>query len=301
MLKLGFFSAILPDLSLEQVLAFAAEQRVAVVELAAWPHQKAERRYAGVTHVDVDKLADARKALSGSGVRCSALGYYPNLLSPDPAEATLAREHLPRVLHAAAELGIDLVNTFLGRDPRRSVEDNLKLVGDVWPPLLELAGKLRVRIGIENCPMWFTADEWPGGKNLMTTPALWRTVFTQLNAPHLGLNYDPSHFAWMRMDYLKPLRHFTDRLFHIHAKDVRVDLDLFDEHGPMAHPLTYHRPKLPGLGDIHWGRFFSVLTDVGYAGAVCVEVEDRAYEGSLDDRKAAIAQSLRYLRNVCPA
>lgn len=300
MLQLGFFSAILPDLSLPQVLDFALSQNVAVVELAAWPHQKAERRYSGVTHVDVDRLAEARAALGNSGVRCSALGYYPNLLSPDAAEAALAREHLQRVIHAAAELGIGVVNTFLGRDHRRSVEDNLALVGDVWPPLLELAERRGVRLGIENCPMWFTADEWPGGKNLMTTPAIWRKVFAQLRSPQLGLNYDPSHFAWMRMDYLKPLRQFTDRIVHLHAKDVRVDLDLFDEHGPMAHPLTYHRPKLPGLGDIDWGRFFSVLTDIGYRGAVCVEVEDRAYEASLDDRKAAIAQSLRYLRNFCP-
>lgn len=299
MIQLGFFSAILPELSLEQVLAFAAEQQAGVVELAAWPKQKAERRYSGITHVEVDKPAEARKAIDASGVKCSGLGYYPNLLSADAAEAAIAREHLPKVIRAAAEMGIGQVHTFIGRDPKKSVEDNWPKMLEVWTPLVRLAEKEGVRIGIENCPMWFTGDEWPGGKNLMTTPAIWRKVFAELNSPNLGLNYDPSHFAWMRMDYLKPLRGFTDRLFHLHAKDVRVDLERFDEVGPMAHPLAYHRPKLPGLGEIDWGRFFSVLTDVGFGGAVCVEVEDRAYEGSLEGRKAAVAQSLRFLRNFC--
>ena len=55
--------------------------------------------------------------------------------------------------------------------------------------------------------------------------------------------------------------------------------------------------KLPGLGDVDWGRFFSVLTDVGYQGPVCVEVEDRAYEGSLDLRMASLRQSCTYLRS----
>jgi sugar phosphate isomerase/epimerase len=77
---------------------------------------------------------------------------------------------------------------------------------------------------------------------------------------------------------------------------VRVDQDRLDQVGILAHPNEYHTPKLPGLGDVNWGRFFSVLTDVGYRGPVCVEVEDRAYEGSLSLRQSSLRQSCAYLR-----
>ena len=102
--------------------------------------------------------------------------------------------------------------------------------------------------------------------------------------------------VWQHMDYLAPLRDFSDKLFHVHAKDVRVDKHRLDQVGIMAHPLEYHSPKLPGLGDVRWGSFFSVLSDEGYRGPVCVEVEDRAYEDSLSARKASLAQSATYLR-----
>jgi sugar phosphate isomerase/epimerase len=65
----------------------------------------------------------------------------------------------------------------------------------------------------------------------------------------------------------------------------------------MAYPNEYHTPKLPGMGEVDWGKFFSVLTDTGYQGAVCVEVEDRAFEGSLELRKTSLRQSATYLRN----
>ena len=300
-MKLGLASAILPDLSLEEVAAFASEAGFDCVELMCWPKGKAERRYAGVTHIDVagftaDDAVQVNAVMADAGVAISALGYYPNPLAPDPEEAAIAINHIKHVIRAAALLGIGEVNTFIGRDWTQSVEDNWPRFEEVWPPLIALAEEQGIRIGIENCPMLFTADEWPGGKNLATTPAIWRRMFARIPSPNFGLNYDPSHMVWQQMDYLKPVWDFADHLFHVHAKDVRVDRHRLDEVGILAHPLQYHTPKLPGLGDIDWGRFFSVLTDVGYDGPVCIEVEDRAYEGSLESRKAALRQSARHLR-----
>jgi len=151
-------------------------------------------------------------------------------------------------------------------------------------------------VGIENCPMIFTADEWPGGKNLASNPQFWRRMFAAIPDPHFGLNFDPSHLVWQHMDYVKPMREFADRISHVHAKDVRVDQHLLDEVGIMAHPNLYHSPKLPGLGDVNWSKFFSALTDTGYQGPVCVEVEDRAYEQTLADRVRSLRQSYSYLR-----
>ena len=304
-MKLGFVSAILGDLSLGEVIDFAGSAGFECVEIMCWPPGKADRRYAGVTHLDTTEFDDAqaesvRALCKASDVTISGLGYYPNLLSPHADEAQATRRHLESVIRAAALLGVRRVNTFIGRDWTRSVDDNWPRFLEVWRPLVQLAAEREVQIGIENCPMLFSRDEWPGGKNLATTPAIWRRMFADLGSPAIGLNYDPSHLVWQQMDYLRPLREFADRLFHVHLKDVRVDRHRLDDVGIMAEPMAYHRPTLPGLGDINWGAFFAVLGEVGYRGPVCVEVEDRTYEGSLAARKASLTQSLRYLRNFVP-
>jgi sugar phosphate isomerase/epimerase len=301
-MRLGFVSAILPELQLEEVLAFASAEGFECVELMCWPPGKADRRYAGVTHVDVTTLDDraaarVRTLLEEHEVAISGLGYYPNPLAPDPGEARVYVEHIKAVIRGANLLGVPTVNTFVGRDWTKTVDAQWPRFLETWRPLVAYAEQHAVRIGIENCPMLFTADEWPGGKNLATTPAVFRRMFADIPSPSFGLNFDPSHFVWQHMDYLRPLREFKDRLFHVHAKDVRLDRERLDEVGTLATPLEYHRPKLPGLGEVSWGRFFSVLSDSGYDGPVCVEVEDRAYEGSLDLRRQALRQSLGYLRN----
>jgi len=300
-MKLGFVSAILPDLSLEQVASFASSAGYDCVELMCWPKGKAERRYAGVTHIDVTNFSETsagrvREVMASAGISISGLGYYPNPLAPDPAERQAYSEHLRHVIVASKMLGVGVANSFIGRNWTKPVEENWPLFLEVWKPLIQFAEDNGVKIGIENCPMLFTGDEWPGGKNLATTPAIWRRMFEDIPSPNFGLNFDPSHFIWQHMDYLKALREFAPRLVHAHAKDVRIDRERLDQVGIMAHPLEYHTPKLPGLGDVDWGQFFSVLSDAGYDGPVCVEVEDRAYEGSLERRKASLRQSARYLR-----
>lgn len=305
MMKLGFASAILPDLPLEEVVTFAAESGFATVELMCWPKGKAERRYAGVTHVDVadftaEDAAKVNETVAAAGITISALGYYPNPLTADHAEAQVYIDHIQQVILAAELLGLENVNTFIGRDQTKSVDDNWPRFMEVWPPLIKFAEEHGIKVGIENCPMSFSADEWPGGQNLAHTPAIWRRMFDSIPSDSFGLNYDPSHMVWQQMDYLKPMRDFTDKLFHVHAKDVRVDKHRLDEVGIMATPLEFHVPKLPGMGDIDWGQFFSVLSDVGYDGPVCIEVEDRAYEGSLEARKDSLVQSGRYLKNFMP-
>ena len=304
-MKLGFVSAILPDLSLEEVLAVAKAYGYDCVELMCWPKGKADRRYAGVTHVDVESFDEAaasqlKEQLAAAGVSASGLGYYPNPLAADHDEASKYIEHIKAVIRAVGLIGVGQMNTFIGRDPVKSVEENWSRFMDVWPPLVAYAEEQGVRIGIENCPMFFSDDEWPGGKNLAVSPSIWRRMFEAIPSDHFGLNFDPSHFVWQQMDYVPALREFADRLFHIHAKDVVIDRARLNDVSILANPNDYHSPKLPGLGEIDWGRFVSTLCDVGYNGPVCVEVEDRAYEGSLEARKASLKQSAAFLRSYIP-
>ena len=305
MLDLGFVSAILAGNSFEEVIDFAASHEFKCVEIMCWPQGKAERRYAGVTHINVQELDDKsithiQSRLSWNGIYISALGYYPNPLDPDKEKAAVYVEHIKKVIKAAARLEIGVVNTFIGRDPARSLDYNLGRFRETWPEIIKVAEEQNIKIGIENCPMLFTKDEWPGGKNLAVSPAIWDQMFEAIPSNYFGLNYDPSHLVWMQMDEVQPIYDYAEKLHHIHLKDVKVYRDKLNRVGILAYPLEYHSPKIPGLGDVRWRDFFSALTSVGYRGPVCIEVEDRAYEGSAEDIQAAILTSRNYLRQFVP-
>jgi sugar phosphate isomerase/epimerase len=297
-MQLGFVSAVLGDWGFEDVLKFAADEGFACVEPLCWPKGGADRRYAGVTHIDVTNLGEdqagrLRELVRKHGVAISGLGYYPNPLDPNPEHRRVVAEHLKKVIRAAPRLNVRVVNTFIGRDPAKSIDANWPIFQSVWPDIVHEAEREGVQLGLENCPMLFSQDEWPGGKNLATSPALWRAIFDAIPSPHLGLNYDPSHLIWQQIDYVRCIREFGKRIVHVHAKDTRIDPDRLYAVGILG--LGWHTAKLPGLGDVHWGPLFSALTDVGYNGPVCIEVEDRAYEGSVEDRKRALRQSKRFL------
>jgi sugar phosphate isomerase/epimerase len=301
MIKLGFVSAILGDLSFDEVVDFASGSGFACVEMMSWPSGKADRKYAGVTHVDVSALDDSqlqsiRKKLTEKNVSISGLGYYPNPLHPDKSKSEYYIEHIKRVIDAAVKLELEVINTFIGADPWKHDDDNFKTFLEVWPPIIKYAEKRDIRIAIENCPMFFTRDEWPAGNNLAHSPAMWRRMFEAIPSHHFGLNFDPSHLVWQMMDYVKPVFEFREKIFHVHLKDARILKDGIDDYGIITTPLKIHTPKIPGLGDIEWGKFFSALFETGYSGPACVEVEDKAFEGSLDDRKTALLQSRNYLR-----
>jgi sugar phosphate isomerase/epimerase len=302
-MKLGFISAILGDYSYEEMMDFAAEKGFECVEVASWPVGKAARRYAGVTHINAAKVMedDAYAAhitdyAAQKNVIISSLAYYPNPLDADEAKRAEISENLKTLIRASAKLGINMVTTFIGRDQTKTVEENLELVPAVWNPIIKLAEESGVRIGIENCPMLFGRDQWPGGQNIMCTPAIWRQVFEVLDSNNLGLNYDPSHFVWQQMDYISPLYEFKDKIFHVHFKDIKLYPDKLRDVGVMAYPLDYMAPKLPGLGDVDWGKYVSALTDIGFDGNSVIEVEDRAFEGSKERIEASLVLSLRYLR-----
>jgi sugar phosphate isomerase/epimerase len=299
-MKLGFVSAILPDLNLEQVLGYAAEEGFGCVEIMCWPPGGADRRYAGVTHIDVTRLDDTQAAsirnlVNKHGVEISGLGYYPNPLDPNPEHRKMVVDHLHKVIDAAPRLGVNVVNTFVGRDWTKSIDDNWPLFQATWPDIVRHAEERNVQIGIENCPMLFSKDEWPGGKNLAVSPEIWDRMFREIPSRFFGLNFDPSHLIFQFIDAARCLREFGKRVVHFHAKDLRIDQERLYQVG--AWGQNWNTPKLPGMGDVAWGPVFSALTDAGYNGAVCIEVEDRAYEGTLESRQRSLRQSKHFLES----
>jgi sugar phosphate isomerase/epimerase len=292
-MKLGFFTAILPDLQFSDVLEFAAANHFSCVEVACWPAGKAERKFAGVTHIDVDdfnhaQADDIKDLCSNYGVNISALGYYPNPLDPDQAVAKKAVDHFKKVILAAEKLGLKNANTFVGRDWTKTADENWPRFLKTWKPIISFAEDHGIKVGIENCPMYFTRDEWPGGKNLATSPVIWRRMFTDISSRNFGLNYDPSHFVLQQMDPLSPLREFKGKLFHLHAKDMTVHPQRLNEVGIFAFPKDWHTPRIPGFGDIDWGQFMARLYEINYDGALCIEVEDDTFGKELAGRQRAL-------------
>ena len=303
---LGFVSAILPDLLLEDVFDVARDNGYDSVEVMCWPPGKAERRYAGVTHIDVrefteERAAEVKALMQTKNVGISGLGYYPNILAPSEQEREVSANHLKKVIVAAKMLGLDTVSTFIGRDWKMSVDENWPVFLSIWPDLIKFAEDHGVKIAIENCAMLFTAAEWPGGKNLAFCPAIWDRMFEAIPSKNFGLNYDPSHPAWMGMDYLAPLKDYAEKIFRIHVKDVLVDRAKFNRVGILGYPNDFHSPVLPGLGDLDWTKFFAALQEIGYDEYATVEVEDRRYEDSEAHRKQALAECAKYLRQFVPA
>jgi sugar phosphate isomerase/epimerase len=294
-MKLGLLTAAFPDLTLEQVASWAGENGYEALEIACWPSGGGERRrYAGVTHIDVEDFdpGAVRDTLDRHGITISALAYYPNNLHPDDAHRAEVNGHLRNVIDAASRLDVPIVGTFVGNDKDRPLPENLERFRAIWPDLVAYAGDKSVKIAIENCPMIFGYDEWPGGNNLAWSPAIWEEMFDAIPAEHFGLNLDPSHLVWLMVDYERAVYDFADRIFHVHAKDLEVRREGLYRHGTLSSGIGWQVPRLPGLGEVRWDRLLAALYAVGYDHVISVEHEDRQFEGDeeLVKRGFAIAR-----------
>jgi len=288
-MKLGFLTACLPELPLMTIADWAAARDFEALEVAAWPRREVQRPFEA-SHLDVVSLAQPAadelvSALAGKGLEISALAYYENNLHPDEGIRAGIHAHLRRCIDAAALLGCSLVGTFIGRDPSRSVGENVKLAGKELPPLVEYAGERGVRLIVENCPMegWHP-DGYPG--NLAYSPELWEWMFS------LGfyLNYDPSHLTWLGIDPIAAIQACPDRILHAQAKDVEIDLGARNQVGCYGRVLRrsnpwdngWYRYRVPGLGAVNWREVIDTLYQAGFTGVLSIEHEDPVWAGTQD-------------------
>ncbi|MDQ3937223.1 MAG: sugar phosphate isomerase/epimerase, partial [Chloroflexota bacterium] len=250
-----------------------------------WPRATGPtRRYAGTSHIDVANLSDGQASeiideLASKGLSISGLGYYPNPLHPDSGTRRAAIDHIKQVVVACRQMGVPYMNTFMGGDQRRHLDDNWQEALRVWPEIVGHARDNGVKITIENCPMIFSYDEWPAGHNIAWSPYIWRRILEEWGGM-VGLNYDPSHLVWLMIDQPRFIREFGPHILHMQAKDVMIDRDGLYEHGTLSGGIGWQIPRLPGLGEADWGAIFSALYRAGYDGDVAIEHEDRQFEGS---------------------
>jgi len=287
-MQLGLLTAPFGDSTVEEVADWAASAGFETLEVCCWPASSGEtRRYSGVCHIDVDGMSDGEaQAIVGDlaerGVGISGLGYYPNPLHPDPEHRATVLDHLKNVITAAGKMNVGIVNTFIGADGSKTQAENFESFKTVWPEVIDHATDSGVKVAIENCPMIFSHDEWPSGHNLAYSPAIWREMFGYIDSDTFGLNLDPSHLIWQMIDIERAIKEFGSKIYHVHAKDLEVDKDGLYEHGVLSLGMGWQVPRLPGLGDVNWEDVMSGLYRAGYDGVICVEHEDRQWEGTDD-------------------
>jgi sugar phosphate isomerase/epimerase len=287
-MKLGLLTAPFPDTPLIEVADWASSEGFEALEIACWPKSTGPtRRYAGTAHIDVAAISATEgkeivAALKEKGLSISALGYYPNPLHPDRAHRQTVIEHLKKVIVAAGQMGVGLVNTFCGGDAAQNVEANWLEALKVWPDIIAHGRDNDVKLAFENCPMIFSYDEWPGGHNIAYSPMVWRRIIEAWRGK-VGMNFDPSHLVWQMIDQGRFIREFGPHILHAHAKDLMIDRDGLYEHGILSAGIGWQIPRMPGLGEVDWNVFFSALYRAGYDGTIIVEHEDRRFEGS-DER-----------------
>jgi sugar phosphate isomerase/epimerase len=284
-MRLGFLTAPFPDAPLMDVADWASANGFESLEIACWPRSKGPaRRYAGTSHIDVTDLSEARATeivgeIANRGLSISGLGYYPNPLHPDAEHRDRVIGHLKEVIVAAGRMGVPFVNTFMGGDASKTQDANWETALRIWPEIVGHAQDNGVTITIENCPMIFSDDEWPGGQNLAWSPYIWRRIIGEWGDT-IGLNYDPSHLVWLMIDQERFIREFGPHILHVQAKDVMIDRDGLYERGTLSSGIGWQIPRLPGLGDADWSRIFAALYRVGYDGDIIIEHEDRDFEGT---------------------
>jgi sugar phosphate isomerase/epimerase len=303
-MKLGFLTAPFAETPLMEVADWAASADFEVLEIACWPRTTGPtRRYAGTSHIDVKNLSDAQATeivdeIASKGLSISGLGYYPNPLHPDPEHRAEVIGHLKAVMVAARKMGIPLVNTFMGGDSAKNLDDNWEEALRVWPDIVAFAKDQGVKITLENCPMLFSYDEWPGGHNIATTPRQWRRILEHWGDT-IGLNFDPSHLVLQMIDIQRFLKEFGSNVLHYQAKDLMIDRDGLYERGIFSMGIGWQIPRIPGLGEVDWGIVHGELYRQGYEGDCIIEHEDRRFEGTDAKVKQGFLIARDVLRPLC--
>lgn len=303
-MKIGFLTACLPKVSLENLVAWSSAQGFHTLELAAWPVKSTrdyQARQINVASLKKDDALRIKQLFASHKMSISALAYYDNNLDALARKRKYYHDHLKKVINAAALLDVNLVGTFVGARPDKLPGENMKEIGKEFRRILKYAEDKGVRVMIENCPM----DGWqrftlPG--NFAYSPELWEALFNEVPSKNFGLNFDPSHLFWLGIDYIRAAKEFAPKIFHAHAKDCEVLPEgqyRYGIFGKQINPTPWKsgwwRYRMPGLGKVNWEDLIKALKSSGYDHVLSIEHEDPEWEGTEEKVKNGLQLGKKYL------
>ena len=247
-------------------------------------------------------IEKVRENIRQSGLYCSVLGVTANHIDPDPAKRKAVNDHTAAIIEAAGKLGVPNIGTMSGKDPSKKLDEQAAEIARTYEEkYFPLCEKYKVRL------IW---EPWPEGPNVATGPLGYEALFKAFgNTPHVGIQFDPSHYVRQFMDPYQAARDWSDKIYDVHLKDTEIRYDVLHRVGinPPSR-ASWWRYRIPGQGQIDWPKFFTVLQDKGYAGAMNIEHEDDTYHPGYiqgtddinDGYKVGFRVGLRYLKQFVP-
>ena len=307
-MKVGVFTALLANLSLDQVIDKLKALGIDTVELGTG-------NYPGDPHCKLSMLQDAnalkefKKKLDDNGISISALSCHGEPLHPDAAVARKSQETNTQTILLAEKLGVPVVVDFSGCPGDSENAKYPNWITCAWPPHFQemLAWQWEQKV----IPYWakqtrFAAEH---GVKIALEMHPGFVVYSpekllQLRAevgPNIGANFDPSHLFWQGIDPIKAVRLLADCIFHVHAKDTQI----YDYNLPMTGVLdtkkyTDERKRswiFRTVGYGHpaewWAEFISTLKMYGYDYVMSIEHED-----SLMSAEEGLTKAVNFLQSL---
>ena len=307
-MKLSYLTACFNNLSLEEKVKFAVEQKFDAIELSCWPVAN-DRDYSS-TDIDVAKFDSKTKEeilkLTGeNNIEIASLAYYDNCLHPNTSIRENNVKHLYNVIETAGKLGVKFVGAFAGRNLDLSFEENFTEFEKIFPNIVKYAADRNVNLLIENCSMpgWHR-EGW--GATISYSPELWDRMFEIIPDENFGLNFDPSHLIWLGVDYIKALIDYKERVLYFHAKDTKIFEEKRSYYSIFGKQLDrenewdygWWQHKIPGKGSVDWQKIYQTLREIGYDGYVSIEHEDLNYSENDEAIKLGLMKGKAFLDSI---
>ncbi len=210
-----------------------------------------------------------------------------------------AAEEIIKTGEAAARMGIKVVNGFTGSPiwhmlygfpptPPSLIEEGFAKFASQWKPILDAYEELGIKYGLEVHPTEIAFD----------TASARKAVEALNYHPAFGFNYDPSHLGYQGVDYVAFINSFSDRIFHVHMKDVGwsevpVEAGVFGGHTEFGAPGRYWDFRSLGRGKIQFEEIIRALNRIGYRGPLSVEWEDSGM-----DREHGATEACTFVKNI---
>jgi sugar phosphate isomerase/epimerase len=279
-MKIGFYSAVFPDLTIQAIADWAAKESFDCLEIDFNRHV-----------VDVARTKEVVDTVRQAGLEVSSITLFGGLLDANRAQEQKVRQTAKDLVAAGSAAKVFAAVFFPGRDASRSENENYGSLANFLKTLEEQSSSYPTKILLEN---------WPGfhKNSIATTPAGWRTLFGTLGSAGIGLEFDPSHLLIQGVESHKAYAEVEDRVFLVHAKDAKLYPEKLQGEGYYGRWWDY---RLPGRGDLDWAKFLGSLRRSAYAGPLIIEHEDGQSgfpAGDLELRKEGLRQSSAFLRDT---